>query len=89
MKHNPVSTAHAAGATTAVLYLVCRFLIGIFPEASYQVVQSWFHGLELQKLGSWNLNMGNFFLGLVSSVVGAWILGYIFSTFYNIFEPKK
>lgn len=89
MKHNPVSTAHAAGATTAVIYLACRFLIGIFPDISFQIAQSWFHGIELQKLGSWNLNTGNFTLGLVSSVAGAWLIGYLFAIFYNLFLNKK
>lgn len=89
MKHNPVSTAHAAGATTAVVYAVCRLLVGLFPDWMFFLGQSWFHGIELQKLGVWNLTTENFIFGLVSASVSAWLVGYLFASFYNYFLGKK
>lgn len=85
MKHNPLTTANAVGATTALVFLVCRVLVGIFPDLSFTVAQSWFHGIELTKLGSWNLTAESFVLGLVSATVGAWLVGYLFASIYNFF----
>ena len=87
MKHNPVSTAHAAGATTAVVFIACRLLVGLFPDWMFSMGQSWFHGVQLQKLGT--LATGNFFSGLVSATVSAWLVGYLFAKLYNFFLGKK
>jgi len=89
MKHHPVSTAHAAGATTAVVFVACRFLVGLFPDWMFAIGQSWFHGIALQKLGTADLVTGNFFSGLVSATVSAWLVGYLFAYFYNFFLGKK
>lgn len=89
MKHYPVSTANAAGATTAVIYIACRLLVGLFPDWMFAMGQSWFHGIELQKLGTWNLTTSNFITGLVSASVFAWLTGYLFAWFYNMFLGKK
>ena len=88
IKHNPQTTANAVAATTAVVYLTCRALVGIFPDISFAVAQSWFHGIALSKLGSWNLTAGSFWLGLVSSTIGAWIIGYVFAIFFNALGKK-
>jgi hypothetical protein len=89
MKHNPVSTAHAAGATTGVVFIACRLLVGLFPGWMFSLGQSWFHGIELQKVSNWDLTTGNFFFGLVSAIVSAWLVGYLFAQFYNFFLGKK
>lgn len=85
MKHDPLTTANAVGVTTAIVFLACRFLIGLFPDLSFTIAQSWFHGIELTKLGSWNLTTEAFVLGLVSATIGAWLVGYLFATLYNFF----
>lgn len=84
-----MATANAAGVTTAILYVVCRVLVGLFPDAFFSVAQSWFHGIELTKLGSWNLTTGMFILGIVSASIAAWLVGYLFARLYNYFLPKK
>lgn len=89
MKKDPIATGHAAAATTAVVYLVCRVLVGLFPDWMFSVGQSWFHGIELQKLGSWNLTLGNFIFGFLSASVSAWLVGFLFAQFYNLFLSKK
>ncbi|KKR72294.1 MAG: hypothetical protein UU81_C0044G0013 [Microgenomates group bacterium GW2011_GWC1_41_8] len=88
MKHEPNATANAAAVTVAVLYVVCRIAIALFPDLAMSVAQSWFHGLELSKVSSWNLSMGPFILGLVTSVISAWLVGYVFATAYNYFVKR-
>jgi hypothetical protein len=88
MKNNPLATANAIGATTAVVFVVCRVGIGLFPDLSFTLAQSWFHGIELTKLGSWNLTTESFVLGLVSATIGAWLVGYLFASLHRVFTKS-
>jgi len=89
MKHDPMATANALATITAGIFVACRLLVGIFPDWFFSVAQSWFHGIELTKLGTWNLTTGNFVLGLVTATVGAWLVGWCFAHCYNFFLKKK
>lgn len=77
---------NALAVTTAIIYVVCRLLVGIFPDASFAIAQSWFHGIEISKLGAWNLTMSSFILGMISTTVTAWVVGYIFIKVYRLFN---
>lgn len=87
MKHNPLATANALAVTGVILYTVCRVLVGLFPETSLVVAQSWFHGMQLTN-SSWNLTAASFVLGLLSFAIAAWLTGYVFALVYNYFERK-
>ena len=76
---------NALAVTTAIVYAVCRLLVGLFPDASFAVAQSWFHGIALSKLGTWDLTFGSLILGIISSSVTVWIIGYIFIKVYRLF----
>lgn len=80
------SIPNALAATTAIVYVVCRVLIGLFPDVSFVVAQSWFHGIELSQLGERNLTVGSFVLGIISSTVTAWVVGYIFVAAHKAFS---
>ena len=84
-KNNSLAIANTTAVTTAIIFVVCRVGIGLFPDLSFTLAQSWFHGIELTKLGSWNLTTESFILGLVSATVGAWLVGYLFASLYNFF----
>lgn len=87
LKH-PMATANAAGVTTAIVFVACRLLVGILPDFMFTVGQSWFHGIQLTQMGTWNLTTSAFILGLVSSSVFAWLVGYVFAVVYNKFIEK-
>ena len=89
MKHESTATANAAAVTVAVAYVLCRLLITLFPQISMSVAQSWFHGLELSNVSTWNLSTSSFILGLITSAASAWVLGYLFAKTYNYFVTKK
>lgn len=76
---------NALAVTTAIVFVVCRLLVGLFPDISFSVAESWFHGIELGKAGAWNLTISSFILGLISSTITAWIVGYIFIKSYRLF----
>lgn len=88
MKHNPKATANAVGVTTAIVFVVCRILIGLFPDLSFAIAQSWFHGIALSKLDTFSLTFSSFVLGLISSTTTAWVIGYIFAKVYNSFAKR-
>lgn len=88
MKHNVSATANATAVTVGIFYVICRVLVGFFPGLMFAVAQSLLHGMALTQVGSWNLSVGNFVLGLLTSMVSAWVAGYIFATSYNSFAKK-
>lgn len=89
MKHAPIATANAAAVTAGVVYIVCRILVGLFPDISFSIAQSWFHDIALTKLDTSSLTPGSFILGIVSSVITVWIIGYLFAAVYNYFLKAK
>ena len=89
MKHEPNATANAAAVTVAGLYVVCRIAVALFPDLAMSVAQSQFHGIELSKVSGWNLSVGSFILGLVTSTASAWLIGYVFANAYNYFVKKQ
>ena len=83
MKHEPNTTANAAAVTVAIIFVVCRVAVALFPDLAMTIAQSWFHGLQLSKVSGWDLSLGSFILGLVTSSGGAWLVGYLFANAYN------
>ncbi|MBI5614541.1 hypothetical protein HY947_06460 [Candidatus Gottesmanbacteria bacterium] len=79
MKNNPVATANSLALTVGIIYIVCRLLVGLFPGLMYAIAQSWFHDIKLTQLDGGSLSISTFFLGLVSSMISAWIAGYMYS----------
>jgi predicted cation transporter len=79
MKENPISTANSLALTIGIFYIVCRALVSLFPGLMFSIAQSWFHDIQLTKLDSANLSTSAFLLGLASSVISAWIFGYVYA----------
>lgn len=88
MKHDPKATANAAGAVVAIIYIVCRVGVSLFPDLSMTIAQSWFHGIQLTQISELDLTFGSFVLGLTTSTISAWLVGYLFANLYNYFAKK-
>lgn len=88
MKHEPNATANATAVTVGAIYVVCALAVVLLPDLAMTVAQSWFHGLDLSKISAFNVSLGSFILGLVTSVAGSWLIGYIFANAYNYFNKK-
>lgn len=76
---NQYALANTLAVTAAILFVICRVLVGLFPEASFAIAQSWFHGIGINQAGNWNLDAPSFILGLVSVTISAWVAGFIFA----------
>lgn len=88
MRHDLMATANALAVTVGVTYVLCAVLVTLLPEASMAVAQSWFHGIDIARISSWNVTVGSFIMGLVTSIVFAWAVGYLFAYIYNMFAKK-
>lgn len=88
MKHQPMATANAAAVTTAVVYITCATAVALFPDFTMSVTRSWFHGIDLSRISAWNFSLESLFLGIVTAVVYAWFIGYVFAHTYNSFLKK-
>lgn len=82
MKLKVTAWASASAIVTGAVYLICSFGVSAFPAFSKSLAQSWFHGFDFSTI--WNVApRGNFVLGLVSAVVGMWLVGWAFAWTYN------
>lgn len=89
MKTDKMVLANAFGLTIGITYVVCRLLVTLFPELAMQITKSWFHLIDLSKISGNDLNLGLFVLGLLSSVVTAWLFGYLLGWSIEYFARKK
>lgn len=90
MKHDPIATANAMAATVAFIAVVCALAIILAPEVSMGIAQSWFHGIDLNKVRtSVNPSLGSLLYGWITATIGGWVMGYVFARVYNFFTPKK
>ncbi len=88
MKHEPNSTAKATAVTVGAIYIVCALSVVLLPDLAMTIAQSWFHGLDLSKISVFNVTLGSFVLGLITSTAGGWLIGYVFAKTYNYFLKK-
>ena len=88
MKVQSYAIPNALAVTTAIIYVLCRVLVGLFPDISFAIAQSWLHGIELSQLEAWNLTFVSFVLGIISSTITAWIIGYLFITCLKVTRSK-
>lgn len=84
MKHNVMATANATAITVGFIYVACALLVAVFPEFFRVVAESWFHGWDTELFWT-GTPRGNFVLGLVSAMIGSWVVGYVFAWSYNKF----
>jgi len=88
MKHNPIVTANATASTIAAVYLVCGLLVVLFGDLTMTVTKSWFHGIDISRISSWDLTAGTFLMGLVTASVFFWLAGFLFGWFFEFFDRK-
>ncbi len=82
--HEPIVIANAAAATTAVVFVVCRLAFVLAPELSLAISKTWFHGIDISLIAARRVGDG-FILGLVSTAIAGWLIGWVFAKFQNYF----
>ncbi len=74
--------AIACAALTGIWYILCFAIVVIFGKSSLNFFNLFFHGIDLTSLAT-TTNMINGMIGLVVSIVFAYICGYAFAFVYN------
>ena len=88
MKTGKMVLANAFALTIGIAYVVCRLLVSLFPELFMQITKSWFHLIDLTRISGAELSLNLFVLGLISSVVSAWLFGYLLGWSIEYFSKK-
>ena len=88
MKLDPKSAASALALTAGIVSVICAILVAIAPDFLFSLANAWFHGIDLVKIQSANLTVGNFIFGLIGIMTAGWLAGYLFAVIYNSFVKR-
>lgn len=72
----------AFAIVTAIVFVACFLIILVFGAASLQFFSLFVHGIDLTSLAT-NPSIGTGILGLIVSVIVAYVLGAVFALTYN------
>lgn len=86
MKNKAFVVANSVAITTGVVYLTCAFSVLLFPDFSINIAKTWFHGMDISRLAVFNITPVSFVVGLLTSAIYAWFIGYVFARIYDLFN---
>lgn len=82
MKLNEKALANTSALLVGIVYIVCAFLVAVFPDLFRVIAESWFHGIDLGEIWT-GAPRGNFIVGLITAASGSWLTGWAFAWIYN------
>jgi len=85
-KVNMKSALLATTITTGILYVVCAFLVALWPKQTVAFFGSWFHGIDITKIAGVPLSFSSFLLGLISLLIVVFVTTFVFVYLYNRLE---
>jgi len=74
--------AFASAVLTAISYIICFAIVLVFKESSLKFFNLFFHGIDLTSLAT-TPSITNGIIGLIMSVIVAYVSGWIFAIVYN------
>ncbi len=75
----------AAGLTAGLVYVICAAAIALWPTQTMALFSTWFHGIDIASVAApLQLTLGTFIVGLVSSMLFAYIVVFLFAWLYNL-----
>ena len=86
MRIKPKAGAKAAAWASGIIYSLCALAIIYFPDLALPIAQSWFHGVDVISFETADITLSSFTTGLVTSMLSAWLAGYLIAGFYNFFS---
>ncbi len=84
-KLNPWVTGTALALALSVLYTGCAAAFALWPQATLEFFNAWFHGLNLAGMqsGAKPFTLGLFVYGLVGLSASAFVTGALYALFAN------
>jgi hypothetical protein len=69
--------ANGFALATGVLWVLCSAFVAIFPSFSQTVTEWWLHGMNLDVVGGFQLDLANFLWGGLTLIASFWVVGYV------------
>ncbi len=88
MKITKNKLANSFALATAVVWSLCSAFVAIFPDFSFKVTKWWLHGMNIDSLGEFDLDFGNYLWGGLTLVISFWIVGYVLGWSLEIFSKQ-
>ncbi len=86
-KLNPWAAGTALAITSGIVFTACAAALTLWPEATLEFFNAWFHGMDLRLLvppGGRPLAFGQFFYGLTGVIAFSFGSGALFAFAYNL-----
>ena len=82
---SPWASGSALALTLAIVYTLCAAAFALWPGATLEFFNAWFHGIDLSALKppSEKFTLGIFIYGLGGIVLTGFVTGAIYATMYN------
>lgn len=87
MKFKPVKLAIASAVATAILWVICSFMVLVMPGMMMSVTGQMVHA-DLSGF-NWTLTLPGFLIGLLSWSISAGVFGWLLAYFYNMFVNEE
>lgn len=80
----------ALGATSAVLYVGCVFVMLTAPkEAVVRFFNSIMHGWDVEPIMRWDMPWWEAVVGTIEVFILGWLVGAVIAMFYNLSADRK
>ena len=90
MKTDKITLGKAFALAGGIYYTGCYIFALIAPRFFLNISASWFHMVDLGKIGQITIaDPGSFLLGLVSFTINAWFIGVLLGWSIELFSRKK
>lgn len=85
-KLNPWAAGSALAITLAIVYTLCAAAFALWPGATLEFFNAWFHGVDLRVLQptARAFTLGVFLYGLSGIVLTGFVTGAIYAVMYNL-----
>lgn len=81
--------AHALTGVALVFYVLCALIAFLTPDLFFGIVNSWFHGINLELVrATMPMSFGTFLLGVITFGAFVWIVTYAVISVYNRLVKK-
>ncbi|OGY18046.1 MAG: hypothetical protein A2784_05030 [Candidatus Chisholmbacteria bacterium RIFCSPHIGHO2_01_FULL_48_12] len=89
MKLDKMVLANATAMWMAIVWVVCRVLVGLFPGGSRVLLQWWVHSVNLGQLPVGRMTWTGFWAGGITAVALAWLGGWLFGWCWELASLKR
>lgn len=83
---NPWAAGSALAVTLAIIYTLCAAAFALWPSATLEFFNAWFHGVDLRVLQPTArvFTLGVFLYGLSGIVLTGFVTGATYAVMYNL-----